>query len=193
MTCIVGVLGEKDIFIGGDAASGDPDHYSIKICKTPKVFKTEIISKRNKIKIPMLIGYTTSFRMGQLLQYSLVPPEWPDRMESERYFATIFIDHVRKLFQEKGFIRKDKDQESGGNFLLAVKGGLFNIEDDFKVHQVVENYDAIGCGLYLAQGTLYALRQIGPLNSDSVRLALEASAHHNAYVRPPFTILSIPK
>ena len=63
-TCIVAYNDRKNkiLYIGGDSAGvGD---LSVRIRKDPKIFE----------KSGMLFGYTSSFRMGQLLQYKLVIP-----------------------------------------------------------------------------------------------------------------------
>ena len=59
MTCIVGLEHDGKVYMGGDSAAvGGMDVYPSRI---PKVFQAG----------RYLIGYTTSFRMGQLLQYGL--------------------------------------------------------------------------------------------------------------------------
>lgn len=59
MTCIIGLIKNKKVYIGGDSAG--VDGLNITIRKDSKVFKI------NKF----IIGYTSSFRMGQLLRFKL--------------------------------------------------------------------------------------------------------------------------
>ena len=61
MTCIVGFTENDITWIGGDSFGSNG--YSGQVYKNKKVFKM----KDNK---NIIAGYTTSFRMGQILQYS---------------------------------------------------------------------------------------------------------------------------
>ena len=95
MTCIVGIEHGGKVYIGGDSAGSDGHH--LVIMAEPKVFK------RGRF----LIGYTTSFRMGQLLQHTLKPPaftaEWQKR--GVHAFMTVrLVDAIRKCFTDGGWI-----------------------------------------------------------------------------------------
>ena len=59
MTCIVGLVDDGKVYMGGDAAS--VDGYIVRTSALSKVFRNG----------PFLIGYSTSWRMGQILQYHL--------------------------------------------------------------------------------------------------------------------------
>ena len=63
MTCIVGCIHNGKVFLAGDQL-GSNGYYKENHEKLTKVFKVG----------EFLIGYTTSFRMGQILQYSWTPP-----------------------------------------------------------------------------------------------------------------------
>src|SRR4030095_14530972 len=77
-----------------------------------------------------ILGFTSSFRMGQLLRYSLVPPV-PRDWDLDRFMATEFVQSVRDCLREGGFARNDSGVESGGTFLVALRGRLYRIESDF--------------------------------------------------------------
>ena len=62
MTCIVGLVHEGVVYIGGDSAG--VARLSLTVRADEKVFRNS----------DFLMGFTTSFRMGQLLRYSLKPP-----------------------------------------------------------------------------------------------------------------------
>ena len=59
MTCIVGLVHEGVVYIGGDSAG--VGGMSLTVRADEKVFQNG----------EFLMGFTTSFRMGQLLRYSL--------------------------------------------------------------------------------------------------------------------------
>ncbi|HZK68569.1 MAG TPA: hypothetical protein VFC36_03120, partial [Paludibacter sp.] len=121
MTCIVGMVDKNSnrVIIGGDSASSGGSNVFIR--KDPKVFKNG----------EFLIGCTTSFRMIQLLRFSLSLPEVTK--DIYEYMCTDFINEVRKCFKDGGYLQKyTNGDEKGGSFLVAYKNRLFKIEDDFQ-------------------------------------------------------------
>ena len=136
----------------------------------------------------MVIGFTSSFRMGQLLHYAFTPPPRAQGVDLHRYMVVDFIDAVRECLRDGGYARKEDEQEQGGNFLVGYAGQLFVIEHDYQVGIMAAGYAAVGSGEQVALGTLYATRGRAP--QKRILLALEAAAHFNAAVRGPFTVLS---
>ncbi len=133
-----------------------------------------------------ILGFTSSFRMGQLLRYSLVPPA-PRDWDLDRFMATEFVQSVRDCLREGGFARNESGVESGGTFLAALRGQLYRIDSDFQIGRSVDSYDAAGCGEEFALGSLHGSGDLPPV--ERVRRALEAAAHHSGAVSPPFHIL----
>lgn len=150
MTCIVGYIEKDTVYIGGDSAGvGD---YSITLRKDPKVFKQG----------PFIMGFTTSFRMGQLLMSSKFKITKQKTNQSDYdYMVTTFVDAVRGCFKDGGYLKKETDgEEVGGTFLVGYKGVLYEIGDDFQVAIPYDNYSAVGCGEDLAKGALFSLERI---------------------------------
>lgn len=181
MTCIVGITDAKNgkVIIGGDSAGVAGDRVVTRADQ--KVFRNS----------DFLFGCTTSFRMIQLLRYSLkVPPVREDDMYA--YMCTDFMDAVRKCFREGGYIRHSEEgDELGGQFLVGFGPRLFQVEPDFQIAESANGLYAIGCGADFALGALYAImkRPMGyPRTEASVEMALEASANFALGVRGPFEI-----
>jgi hypothetical protein len=182
MTCIVGIETPDGVVMGGDSAGVYEKTYALNIRADTKVFK------RRSDDVEWIFGFTSSFRMGQLLHYSVKLPKPPSTAAAlNRFMVTTFIDAIRKNFKEGGFMEKEKEAESGGTFLVGVRGRLFEIEDDFQVGYVHDDFMAVGCGARTAEGSLYATRGMDPIRR--ARLALEAAEHFSAGVRHPFKIL----
>ena len=174
MTCIVGLLDNNNVYMGGDSAG--IGGYSLQIRKDEKVF----------INGEFIFGFTSSFRMGQLLRYSLVPPKrYPD-IDVYSFMVKDFIDAVRKCLKDGGYAKKDKEEESGGTFLVGYQGRLFEIDNDYQVAEVLQNYASCGCGLDLALGSLYSTEDKKP--EERVTMALQAAEKFSAGVRSPFNI-----
>jgi hypothetical protein len=179
MTCIVGLEHNGVVYIGGDAAGVD-DSFSISSRAEPKVFRVKDI----------IIGYTTSFRMGQILQYSFKPPPKPKKKSDLDYLVNNVMDEIRSMFERKGFMSKTKDQDVGGFFLLGYNKKLYLVEEDFQVGRCLDGYDSCGCGSRYALGSMYSTKnEFDP--RKRILTALEAASHHNAGVRPPFTIVEL--
>lgn len=174
MTCIVGVADGQKVTIGGDSAAGG-NGWDVQRRRDPKVFRNG----------PYLIGYTSSFRMGQLLRYRLDPPE-PEQ-PLHRSLATDFVDAVRDCLEEGGWRKVEDEREEGGRFLVGVQGRLFKVDPDFHVADPLGQQHAVGCGRRYALGALHALR--GKDAETKVRTALQAAADNSGGVRRPFTVL----
>jgi hypothetical protein len=181
MTCVIGLVSrrrnESRIYIGVDSAA--VSGWTRRQTRLSKVFR----------RGPMLIGYTTSFRMGQLLEHDLQLPEHPPELDDMSYLVTHFIEHVRLLLKTKGFAKIESNNESGGQFLLGYKGRLFSVDSDFQVGETAEGLDAIGSGCDVALGAMVALEQLEP--NKRIRRALEIASRFNMGVMAPFHVKSL--
>lgn len=177
MTCIVALKDGARIVMGADSAG--VGGYSRANRMDPKIYRVGT----------MLIGFTTSFRMGQLLGYSLKLPHHHTDVLVETYMATEFINAVRECLKTGGWAQKEKEVEQGGTFLIAYRGRIFGVQSDYQVAENAEAYNAVGCGEDLALGSLHASAQSDGLSAQQrVLMALEAAAAFSAGVHPPFRI-----
>ncbi|MGI0058198.1 MAG: hypothetical protein ACREBJ_00385 [Nitrosotalea sp.] len=175
MTCIVGLVDKGDVYIGGDSAG--VAGLSLSIRADEKVFGNG----------PFIMGFTSSFRMGQLLRYKLAPPAQTVHQEDMEYMVTSFIDSCRQCFSQNGF--GDKEASVGGNFLVGYHGKLYNIEIDYQVGVPKLPFDAVGCGSDLALGAMFATEGLSP--EKRINAALLAASTFSAGVAPPFVILRL--
>jgi hypothetical protein len=189
MTCIVGLVDRGKVYIGGDSAG--IGGWNLTIRKDRKVFRNG----------DFLIGGTASFRMIQLLQHAFKPPTFDygmahdleedgEAFSIEKFMSTTFVDAIRQCFKDGGYAQKTNEQESGGQFLVGFRGHLFDIQSDYQVQEALCRYDAIGCGLEVALGSLHATDGLLETRTSQERLmtALEAAEYHNAGVRGPFYV-----
>lgn len=173
MTCIVGIATPTGVLMGADSAG--VSGLDISNRKDVKVFKNE----------DLVIGCTTSFRMIQLLQYSLHPPKRHPDTDAMRYMVTEFTESVRNCFRNGGFMSKDSEREVGGTFLVGCAGRLFRVDSDFQVGERADGFDAIGCGDAYALAAMACID--GSLSPrDRLQRALETAEHFSAGVRGPF-------
>ena len=174
MTCIVALSHDSKIYMGSDSAGSDG--WTVLIRRDPKIYRVG----------GMLIGFTTSFRMGQLLGYSLTLPEHHADIPIERYMATSFIDAVRGCLKTGGYATKKDEVESGGQFLVAYRNRIFEVEPDFQVSESETEFAAVGSGFMLALGSLHASAGRDP--EFRVLAALGAAEAFCASVRGPMHV-----
>ena len=180
MTCIVGLVHDNKVYIGGDSAG--VAGYDITLRRDEKVFKNG----------KMVFGFTTSFRMGQLLRYSLKIPAHRAGVDDFKYLCTTFMDSVMKCFKEKGFAKVKNNEEEGGTFLLGYKGKLYQVCGNFQVGQSFLPYDSVGCGYAYALGTMRALTEVENMTpEEKIIAALECAEHFSAGVKSPFKIIGV--
>lgn len=174
MTCIVGLVDNNKVYIGGDSAGvGD---YDLTVRADAKVFRNG----------PFLFGFTSSFRMGQLLRYAFTPPKHDSDLGDYQYLVTVFIDAVRKCLKDGGFASKKEETEHGGTFLVGYRGHLYRIDADYQVGEAVDPFSACGCGYNVALGAMFASEGDDP--ERRIRQALRAAERFSAGVRGPFVV-----
>jgi hypothetical protein len=179
MTCIAAVVYDNVVYMGADSAGVAGIDLTIRADQ--KVFTNG----------EFLIGFTSSFRMGQLLRYAFKPPKYyAEEKDLYAYMVTDFVNAVRTCLKGGGYAQSDKGEESGGFFLVGVRGRLFKIESDYQVGESVLPYEAIGCGEAYALGVFSVTHTVHP--EDRIRLALSSAESFSAGVRGPFIVLKIP-
>ena len=177
MTCIVGITDGTTVHIGADSAGVAGGHITRRADE-------KVISSGE-----FVMGFSTSFRMGNILAYAFDPPPIPDEIDLHEYMCTLFIDALRTSLKDGGYARIDNNVESGGLFLVGVRGRLFMVASDFQVGEALDSFAAIGCGDEFALGSLYTS---GEDAADSrMRTALAAAAYFSTGVCGPFVTKSV--
>ena len=144
MTCIVGLVHEGVVYIGGDSAG--VGGMSLTVRADEKVFRNS----------DFLMGFTTSFRMGQLLRYSLEPPRRHPDDDIHQYMVVDFVNAVRRCLKAGGWASKMEETERGGTFLVGYSGHLFTVDSDYQVGIPEDGFAAVGSGQDIARGSLFA-------------------------------------
>lgn len=185
MTCIIGLEHKGKVWIGGDGVAFLENSLGLRHRLDPKVFTVQEV----------LFGFTSSFRLGQLLRFSLAIPPQAAECDDFEYLCTDFINAVRECLKIGGFAtladneEEDQQGERGGFFLIGYKGRLYNIQNDYQVGIPRLPFDALGCGEDYALGSLLTTQgqKIGP--QKRITLAFTAATYFSAAVAPPFSII----
>jgi ATP-dependent protease HslVU (ClpYQ) peptidase subunit len=182
MTCIAGLVDGSTTYLGADSCGSNG--YSKVVRADKKVFKLKDTPNA-------ILGYTSSFRMGQLLMYATGLIDKRDEPNiNHEYLVTKFIPNVVKLLKDGLYSQNDKGEESGGTFLLAYKHNLYKIESDYQVGMSVDNYDACGCGQDYALGSLHATNGTNLTPIERIHKALQAASKFSVGVSAPYYIIN---
>jgi len=129
--------------------------------------------------------------MGQLLNYKFTPPPIAEDQDVFAYMATSFVESVRQCLKDGGYTIVQNNEETGGSFLVGYRGRLFHIESDFQVSEVLDSYDATGCGMEYALGSLHTTAESDDeYPADRLTAALDAASYFSPFVSAPYVILS---
>lgn len=174
MTIIVGLEHNGRVHLGAD--SSGVDGWRMTMRSDTKVFRNG----------PYAIGFTSSFRMGQILRYAFDAPD-PPSQGLERFMCSSFVDAVRDAFKGKGYATTKDGADVGGTFLIGVSGHLFTMYEDYQVERTTDGFNAIGCGRDIAAGVLFVTK-----GSPRQRLAtaLKTTERYSCAVRGPFNYVT---
>lgn len=181
MTCIAALIHDGHVYMAGDSAG--VAGLGVTNRADAKVFQVG----------ELIIGFTTSFRMGQILRFGFTPPMPEENFDDDElygYFVTTFIDTVRARFKEAGYLHNEHERESGGNFLVGIRDRIFQIESDFQVGIPRKPYAAVGSGFDLALGALHATDGLDMDPEKRLIRSMDAAVEFNGGVRPPYVLLS---
>lgn len=185
MTCIVGyVLDDGTTYLGGDSLGSNG--YSGMIYRQSKVFHCKDTDNA-------VIGYTSSFRMGQLLMYAKNLFDELSISKDEinhEYMVTKFIPKLQELLANGGYERTDSGRKSSGEFLLGYKDRLYKVQTDYSVVESSNKIDACGCGEDFALGALYTVKDNDLSPEEKLHTALRSASKFSVGVSPPFYIVN---
>ncbi|GGY01205.1 hypothetical protein [Streptomyces hiroshimensis] len=179
MTVIVGLVHHERVHLGGDSAG--VSGLGLTVRRDPKIFRNG----------PYAMGFTTSFRMGQLLHHAFKAPK--PKGDLDRFMTTVFIDKLRTCLKNGGWSRKESEQERAGTFLVGIYDRLFAVYEDYQIAEPADGYEAVGCGGEFALGALHATAGLGLPPRRRLALALAAAGHHSAGVCEPFRYVTARK
>jgi hypothetical protein len=169
VTCIVGLVHDNTIYMGGDRSASD-DSSIVSMIK-PKVC----------IRDEWIYGYAGTIGIGQLINYIDLPSPEGDiekliRLDICESLKTMIDSHAR-----------DTENEDTG-FLIGAKGRLFEFNvGDWGVLEVDQS--SIGSGNQIAFGSLYTSIDNNPI--DRIGMAVGAAITYSPSCQGPIDIIYI--
>lgn len=179
MTCVVGIEYDGRVYMASDSSSVSGwDKTSISF---PKMFYVR----------GLMIGYTSSFRMGQILEYELDVPARASGESKIGYIIKSVVPAIRSVLKDHGYMGSDSERrEYGGQLMIGCDGELFVVHSDFQVSRNSCGYAAIGVGAAYAYGSMFSSGNLAGDASPDVRLheAMTAAAEFCIGVSGPISI-----
>ena len=174
MTCIVAIEKDGKVFMGADRMGSNG--YTGAPVEEPKIFRNG----------PLLIGYTSSFRMGQLLRHALEVPVVLN--DIDKWVSVDLMQAIRKAFKDNGWDREKEGQAEGGNFLIAVAGKCYEIQSDYSYIRNINGEYSVGSGIHYALGSLRSTRN-NPNQKKRLQEALETASEYVVSVSAPYDFM----
>lgn len=143
----------------------------------------------------LLLGFSGSFRVGQLLRHKLQIPKRDQDVPIEDWMHVEFLDRVRNTLSTGGVLKSENRVESfEGSILVGTEGRLFKIECDLQIGEHLLGFDACGSGRPYAMGSLWSSREFNTPHDAQGRLdkALNCAEAFSAGVRGPYHVLYHP-
>ena len=172
MTCIVGMVDNGYVYIGGERGASDDN--AIISSTRPKV----------GVRNGWIYGFAGTFGIGQLIECI----DLPSLDRDEDVYTYIRLDIVEKL---KGAIESySKDnEENTTEWLIGCQGRLFEMSSaDWGVCEV--SYTSIGSGFPYALGSLYTSIRTKDVEKR-LRMAISAAIEYSPSCRGPIDILRV--
>ena len=175
MSCVVGLIDNGRVWMGGDSQAIDAVGYQ-DIDANPKVFH----------RGNLLLGAVGSIRLRQLLRYEELPSL---RVVEPGLSIEVLAEAIRQIAKENDLVTDG--EIPGAAVMVGFAGHLALIQTNFGVISPMCGYSATGTGGPVALGALSVLMHSNKSAEERVRQALAASAQWQATVRPPFVIESL--
>ena len=148
MTCIIAFKDTmNNVFLIGDKCGSNGNTKDI--CVEPKVFH----------KNGFMIGYTTSFYMGQLLKHVWEVPEKNDSEGVDYYLHNTIRKSLINMFKINNF----GEHENGyniGDFILIYDSRIFTVYADMQIFEH-KYLSSVGCGDVAARAAIEAYLNSG--------------------------------
>lgn len=184
MTCIVGLVDGKNVWLGGDRAATD-GQLNRTLLKDPKIFTKGEIG----------FGVCGLPKVMDALKHGIDLPEQSDG-DDKRFLVAELIPFIREGLVALDAASKDNSPLGGsgevcfqGAILVAYRGRLYNLQGNFQLVEGDEKFNSVGSGSKLALGSFESTKSIWS-PKKRILMALEASTK-NAACAPPFDTLVV--
>lgn len=177
MTTIIGLEYKDKCFIVADSQTTDADG---KIYSHPEVKK---ITENGSFLIAGS-GETLACDIAQHIWESPVPTK-QDREDLYRFMITKAMPSLRKCMTENGYNFDEDTKETRFQFIMAVGGEIFDVDQELSISKSADGVYAAGSGAAYALGAIYA-------GADAYE-AMEIASRLTAFTAGPYISKEQPK
>ncbi len=165
MTCIIGLVAGPDVYMAADTAG------------TAGWLQMDLANGKMFTYEDYLVGFTCSYRMGQVLQYNTAWPKYTeDKGDLFPFMVREVVPAVRSAMKAAGFAEITEGRERIDNqaqcALVGIRGRLFHLSGNYQIDENLVGIDSVGCGGVLALGSMLTLKKTAPNATPRKRLAL---------------------
>lgn len=184
MTCIVAFKTlEGNSVIAGDFMASNGHHFR-------KVATSKVFLKSQKCAI----GYTSSFRMGQILEHYWSLPSRVEGQDLDSYINVDIIESLRATFTAYGYGIKNSNgttiEDIGGTFILLYEDRIYEIQGNYSALDYDSEVIAVGSGMDAALGSLFSLLPVTNAGVEELLVKVFTSVNKvTASVSPEFSFL----
>ena len=170
MTTIIGLQYEKDCVLIADSQTTDDDG---------KIFNHSDMKKISE-RGNFLIAGSGEVLPCDVAQHIWEPPvpTKQDRQDLYHFMIVKVMPSLRKCLSSNGFNFDEPKTDQRFQFLIAICGEIFDIDDDLSVTRNADGVYATGSGAAYAMGALYA-------GADAYE-AMEIASKISAFTAPPY-------
>lgn len=185
MTSIVAISTPKGVYLGGDLAGSNG--HTIGTTTQSKVCAKE----------DFLIGYTGSFRAGQIVEHGWYPPARVEGISDYIYLVLAVIPSMMECLTENGYGGHDGEEVRGGNFVLVYRGHIYEVQTDYSIIEWDQPVVCVGSGGDVTEAAcngMLIMNELLPKTKkvsveDIITTALEITSEKIVSVRGCGTIL----
>lgn len=170
MTTIIGIQQDDGCFIAADSrttADGGRPFSHTAVTK---------ITKRGKF----LIAGAGSVMPCDTIQHLWKPPAVPNRKDLFTFMVQEVVPSMRQCLKDAGYVQDKDSDDDGFQFLIAVHGVLYQVDDSYAAYMRDDGIYGIGSGSAYAIGAL--------AQGADWRKALQTAAKNDIYTSAPFII-----
>jgi 20S proteasome alpha/beta subunit len=158
MTCIIGIECSNGVVIAGDYCASDEETHQ-------NIFESKVFQYGT-----MVIGYSSSFHYGQLIQHFLsdfisesrIPTHDVDNF---KWIVKYFIPAIKKILQEHECVEE-------GNLLIGLNNQVWMIDGSYSALRYSNKAVSIGSGCYHAlSSALTQIHMMAPDNNITIQQA----------------------